>query len=140
GFESVMSGLENNRDRLNNREFTIALFGAFSAGKSSFANALLGSQLLPTSPNPTTAVINKITAPTKTNEHGTVKIKLKNEATLINDIKPIVKSVSKKSQELTDFTSMIEWIKNNNGNIKKHISKIQQSFLQALLSDYADNK
>src|SRR5699024_10173486 len=40
----------------------------------------------------------------------------------------------------TEFTSMIEWIKNNNGNIKKHISKIHQSFLQALLSGYADNK
>lgn len=140
GFESVISELKNSRERLNNREFTIALFGAFSAGKSSFANALLGSRLLPTSPNPTTAVINKITAPTQTDVHGTVKIKLKNESTLINDIKPIVKSVSKKSQELTEFTSMIEWIKNNNGNIKKHISKIHQSFLQALLSGYADNK
>src|SRR5690625_4375239 len=140
GFESVMSGLENNRDRLNNREFTIALFGAFSAGKSSFANALLGSQILPTSPNPTTAVINKITAPTQTDEHGRVKIKLKNESTLINDIKPIVKSVSKKSQGLTEFTSMIEWIKSNNDNIKKHITKTHQSFLQALLSVYADNK
>src|SRR5690625_3756257 len=62
GFQSIIDELRDRQERLRNRKFTIALFGAFSAGKSSFANALLGSKLLPTSPNPTTAVINKITA------------------------------------------------------------------------------
>ncbi|WP_157890051.1 dynamin family protein, partial [Paenibacillus sp. DMB5] len=37
--------------------FTLALFGAFSAGKSSFANALLGEDVLPVSPHPATAAV-----------------------------------------------------------------------------------
>ncbi|UTW70994.1 dynamin family protein [Anaerobacillus sp. HL2] len=39
----------------------ISLFGAFSAGKSSFANAILGENVLPVSPNPTTATVSTVT-------------------------------------------------------------------------------
>ena len=39
------------RRRVETKQFTVALFGAFSAGKSSFANALLGEKVLPVSPN-----------------------------------------------------------------------------------------
>ncbi|MDI5787950.1 dynamin family protein [Bacillus licheniformis] len=46
-------------ERLHTRQFTLALFGAFSSGKSSFANALCGRKVLPSSPTPTTATINK---------------------------------------------------------------------------------
>ena len=49
------------------KQFTVALFGAFSAGKSSFANALLGEKVLPVSPNPTTATINQILPVTEEN-------------------------------------------------------------------------
>jgi predicted GTPase len=66
--------LRDKRERVVNRQFTIALFGAFSAGKSSFANALVGEKILPSSPNPTTATINRITAPTDEYPHGTVVI------------------------------------------------------------------
>ncbi len=37
------------RRRVETKQFTVALFGAFSAGKSSFANALLGEKVLPVS-------------------------------------------------------------------------------------------
>src|SRR5699024_4410371 len=60
GFEEIINDLLENKERLDHRTLTVALFGAFSAGKSSFANALLGDNLLPSSPNPTTAVINRI--------------------------------------------------------------------------------
>ncbi|PLR77206.1 Dynamin family protein [Bacillus sp. V3-13] len=72
--------------RLENKNFTVALFGAFSAGKSSFANALLGESILPVSPNPTTAAINKIKPVTSTDVHGSVNIKLKDAETLFNDV------------------------------------------------------
>lgn len=42
GFAEVASYLENKVERLQKKDFTIALFGAFSAGKSSFSNALMG--------------------------------------------------------------------------------------------------
>src|SRR5699024_7916629 len=57
GFDYYIKSLKIQEDKLINRDITIALFGAFSAGKSSFSNALFGEKLLPSSPNPTTAVI-----------------------------------------------------------------------------------
>jgi predicted GTPase len=60
--------------RLEDKKFTIALFGAFSAGKSSFANALLGESILPVSPNPTTAAINRILAQEPHHSHGTAVV------------------------------------------------------------------
>src|SRR5690625_7949342 len=76
-FQTLMDYLLDKKERLTNRTLTIALFGAFSAGKSSFANAVLGEGLLPSSPNPTTAVINQITPVTDEYEHGTVVVHLK---------------------------------------------------------------
>src|SRR5699024_1533035 len=52
-FDSILQELQTKRTRLDKRELTIALFGAFSAGKSSFSNALFGEKILPVSPNPT---------------------------------------------------------------------------------------
>lgn len=44
----------------NSSEFTIAVVGDYSVGKSSFVNAMLGARFLPVSVNPSTAVITKI--------------------------------------------------------------------------------
>ena len=65
GFHSLYKELTEKANRLEQQTFTVALFGAFSAGKSSFANALMGESVLPVSPNPTTAAINKIMSPMK---------------------------------------------------------------------------
>lgn len=50
------------RDRLEQRRPLVALFGAFSAGKSSLLNALLDADVLAVSPNPTTATVTHIEA------------------------------------------------------------------------------
>ncbi|MCP6682137.1 dynamin family protein [Bacillus nakamurai] len=68
--------------RLENRQFTLALFGGFSSGKSSFANALIGEHVLPSSPTPTTATINKITKPQNGKKHKTADIIFKTEEEL----------------------------------------------------------
>src|SRR5699024_3738387 len=73
-FQTVIKELKQKKDRLENRELTIALFGTFSNGKSSFSNALFGEKVLPVSPNPTTAVINRISPVTNEFSHGTVNI------------------------------------------------------------------
>ncbi|MFT7820639.1 dynamin family protein [Bacillus siamensis] len=69
-------------ERLENRQFTLALFGGFSSGKSSFANALVGEYVLPSSPTPTTATINKITKPQDGKPHKTAEIVFKTEEEL----------------------------------------------------------
>lgn len=87
GFKEVANFLTKKVERLQKRDFTIALFGAFSAGKSSFSNALMGERVLPVSPNPTTAAINKIRPVTPEHPHETADVHLKNEAQLLEDIK-----------------------------------------------------
>jgi GTPase Era involved in 16S rRNA processing len=74
-------------ERFRSSRFTIALFGAFSAGKSSLANALIGQQALPVSPNPTTAAINRIVAPTAEHPPGTAWITMKTEEAMLEDIR-----------------------------------------------------
>ncbi|MBW5446565.1 dynamin [Cohnella sp. CFH 77786] len=84
-------GLSAKAARYRDRRFTIALFGAFSAGKSSFANALVGRPALPVSPNPTTATINRIVAPTAEHPDGTAWITMKTKASLLGDIRQSLK-------------------------------------------------
>ena len=48
------------RLRLSADERWVAVFGAFSAGKSSLINALLGEPLLEVSPHPTTAAVTRV--------------------------------------------------------------------------------
>ena len=85
-FADWADGLRRRAERLETRRFTVALFGAFSAGKSSFANALLGDMLLPVSPNPTTAAINVIRAPEDGHPPGTADIRMKTPAAMFRDV------------------------------------------------------
>ena len=86
GFSEVSRYLQSKSQRLENQDFTIALFGAFSAGKSSFSNALMGANVLPVSPNPTTAAINKIRPVTEHHPHETADVKLKTHDQFFSDV------------------------------------------------------
>ncbi|MGM9929399.1 MAG: dynamin family protein [Bacillus sp. (in: firmicutes)] len=93
GFTTIVGELKEKAERMKNQTYTIALFGAFSAGKSSFANALFGEKVLPVSPNPTTAVINKVMAPSGDGLHRTAKITLKSADMLLDDVKLACKAL-----------------------------------------------
>ena len=86
GFEDSVAYLNDKLDRLTHQSFTIALFGAFSAGKSSFCNALLGDKVLPVSPNPTTASINRIHPVDAAHPHGVAEVTFKSEAAMLEDL------------------------------------------------------
>lgn len=86
GFQEVSAYLKNKVARLEEKDFTIALFGAFSAGKSSFSNALMGQKVLPVSPNPTTAAINKIRPISPDQPHETADVRLKTATQMTEDI------------------------------------------------------
>lgn len=73
-------------ERLRQNKFTICLFGAFSAGKSSFANALLGGPVLPVSPNPTTAAINRVLPATEEHPAGSAMIIMKSREQVEEEI------------------------------------------------------
>ncbi|MVP02320.1 dynamin family protein [Paenibacillus lutrae] len=85
-MKSIVRSLREKAERLRHKTFTVALFGAFSAGKSSFTNALIGKRVLPVSPNPTTAAINKIVPPTADWPHGTARVKMKAAEAILQDV------------------------------------------------------
>lgn len=86
GFSETADYLKRKADRLGKQDFTIALFGAFSAGKSSFSNALIGESVLPVSPNPTTAAINRIRPADAGHASGTADIHLKSADAMTEDV------------------------------------------------------
>ncbi|WNR42362.1 dynamin family protein [Paenibacillus roseipurpureus] len=106
-MKSLARSMREKAERLRQRTFTIALFGAFSAGKSSFANALIGERVLPVSPNPTTAAINKIMPPQEGWPHGTAKVKMKKAAAILEDV---LYSLNILGVQATDMTSALKGI------------------------------
>ncbi|WP_153122488.1 dynamin family protein [Peribacillus tepidiphilus] len=125
GFAGLAAELKEKAGRLKNQTFTIALFGAFSAGKSSFANALIGEKVLPVSPNPTTAVINKIVPPNGTHGNGTAKVKLKTESMLLADIQLAFKAFGLYPESLDEALKMADTLsvkEQGDGKEKAHLS------------------
>ncbi len=136
GFQSIREDLRQRKERLQTRHFTVALFGAFSAGKSSFANALLGEKVLPVSPNPTTATINKISPPNNQYQHGTVVVKLKTSEQLYEDL---IHALHELPFRREDFEGLLEWLQQNSNDLQKYAKDQKRlSFLQAIIEGYEE--
>ncbi|PAE43740.1 dynamin family protein [Bacillus sp. 7884-1] len=130
GFQKLAKELEDKADRLAHKGFTVALFGAFSAGKSSFANALMGEKVLPVSPNPTTAAINKIKPVTETYQHGTVLVKFKEANAMLEDVNRSLKLFDLQSPTLEAASSEIDKVMLEKGQ-EGVAEKTHYAFLQA---------
>ncbi|TKI42481.1 dynamin family protein [Bacillus mycoides] len=122
------------RQRVETKQFTVALFGAFSAGKSSFANALLGEKVLPVSPNPTTATINQILPVTEDKQHGTVIVQFKSEQALLEDMKAVYKMFHYEIATLEEALTKIDQIMKYPSPSGKQ--KTTFSFLRAVQKGY----
>ncbi|MEH7381928.1 dynamin family protein [Bacillus sp. JJ1533] len=137
GLSLLAEDILDKADRLKHKHFTVALFGAFSAGKSSFANALMGKQALPVSPNPTTATINKITFPTDEHKHGTVLVKIKSTNQLLDDINHSLHIFGEQAENLN---ASLEIIQSKISSIEKIEAKEKPhfSFLKAVVAGFDD--
>ena len=61
GMDSLARDIEHQRiPKLDNERFHLVVLGEFNHGKSTFVNAMLGTELLPTGITPTTAVLNHV--------------------------------------------------------------------------------
>ncbi|CAH0187145.1 GTPase Der [Peribacillus sp. Bi96] len=129
GFQSLYKELTDKAKRLEQQTFTVALFGAFSAGKSSFANALMGESVLPVSPNPTTAAINKIMSSDAEHPHGTATVKLKTEVMLLEDVSLALAAFDKSAKTLDEAHHLAGQIIEKAGEVDK--GKTHLSFLRA---------
>lgn len=122
GFKQISESLKEKVANYRNRKYTVALFGAFSAGKSSFANALIGERLLPSSPTPTTATINKIAPPSNGKEHGKVEVKLKSIEQLIEEVVESIPQL-KKMNSIEEIISQLKEMESSNNAEKEAIRK-----------------
>ncbi|MCS1351321.1 dynamin family protein [Mechercharimyces sp. CAU 1602] len=137
--ERIRSSLSQMRARAENQQWTVALFGAFSAGKSSFANALIGEDVLPVSPHPTTATINRIVAPTAEFPHQHVRIRLKSEEQLQAEIERIWHLIFPDSQPQGELVDMLRVLTAEREG-KSSNEKLLLPFLQALYRGYPTMK
>ena len=136
GFQKLSMELAEKADRLGNKGFTVALFGAFSAGKSSFANALMGNKVLPVSPNPTTAAINKIKPVTDTHPHGTVLVKFKEAAAMLEDVNRSLRVFEQQANDFDSASKKIDQILLQKGQVGGVLEKTHFAFLQAFMKGY----
>ncbi|CDQ19581.1 dynamin family protein [Halobacillus karajensis] len=135
GTQRLYKQLKNKQNRLENRHYTIALFGAFSAGKSSFANALLGDLVLPVSPNPTTATINKISPSNEQKPNRSIDAYVKKEIEMLEDLAPVLESISIHEQSLADVYHKTKHLKEEDW---QKLDQKQHSFLRAFIEGYEE--
>ena len=136
GFAKIAGELAEKAARLEGKGFTVALFGAFSAGKSSFANALLGEKVLPVSPNPMTAAINKIKPVDAAHAHGRVLVKLKTEQAMLDDVKQALQVFGLTAADLNDARAKVAELQRA-AEQAGTAAKTNYSFLQAFSRGYA---
>lgn len=131
-LQPFLERLRAKRVQMDNQQFTVALFGAFSAGKSSFANALLGDNLLPVSPNPTTATVCRICPPTFEHIHKTGTVIFKSSETLLQELKHLFELFHKKST-VSDLKELLAEIPPLlSGNLETTRQKMAVPFLRAI--------
>ncbi|WP_053376334.1 dynamin family protein [Paenibacillus sp. FJAT-27812] len=128
--------------RLQDSRFTIALFGAFSAGKSSLANALIGEPVLPVSPNPTTAAINRLVPPTAEHGHGTARIVMKSRAAIEDDLRYSLALLGEKagSEHLPDAAALMRAIDRLTPDSIGAGGRPHFSFLRAARAGWAEHE
>ncbi len=110
-------------ERMRQNKSNISVFGGFSAGKTTFINALLQTRMLATSPNPTTATITEV-------NDTTSEIIFKSSEDVIDMLKIIT------NQDKKSLDAYITWI-------KRHINEVRdvyKPFLRGLLEKYDDYK
>lgn len=129
-FSSFTRTLRDRASRLESNQYTIALFGAFSAGKSSFSNALLHTRVLPVSPNPTTAAINSVMPPSQEVPHGHAVLHYKTRQAMIADIRSSLEKLHLTMPE--DEDQLIELIERADLSRVPPGAKMHVAFLNAV--------
>lgn len=133
GFTHIAKNLLAKASNIENRTYTICLFGAFSAGKSSFANALLDYPILPVSPNPTTATINRILPIDEEHPHKTVIVKWKTESEMLTEINDYLQLVKEEASSIEVAQNLIKKLVAN--PVERYANEFR--YLQAFIKGYS---
>lgn len=128
-LQPAVTSMLDRAERLVANQFTIALFGAFSAGKSSLANALLGHRIMPVSPHPTTAAINIVRAPRDGERHGTAQVTMKTIEVLEEEVMFALQQLGQSCSSIGEGLKQIAVLRPEDMSSK---GKPYYSFLQAV--------
>ncbi|HDG3352728.1 TPA: dynamin family protein [Staphylococcus aureus] len=119
-FKRTKQDIHETLTRIDNKLIKIGVFGTFSAGKSSLINALLGEQILVSSPNPTTEI-----------SYGDESyITLKSQSQLLDEINAVVEY-----QDMS-FSTIEDFINSDLEKLKSHLNKNQLAFVHAVEKHY----
>lgn len=80
-LEEQIDQLQNSKQNLENKDFEIVVVGEFSTGKSTFINALMGKNILPSKVTSTTATINFLKHSERNNDIEEAVVYMKNGET-----------------------------------------------------------
>lgn len=138
GLDHSAGRLKDKLLQLENRTFQIAIFGAFSAGKSSFLNAMIGEKIFPASPTPTTAVINKLTGVTAEKKHGCVEVAFKTEQKILQEINELLKPFSIRADHFADLQKALITSLEQTGNVMTE--RRLKTFLEGIRYYERENK
>jgi len=111
-------------DRIDEGLVNISVFGGFSAGKTTFINALLGETKLRTSPNPTTAAITEI------NGNGESYAVYKREEDLAGTLKVIT------NQSGSSAEDYMGWLKRH----RNTVTEAHMPFVNGVYHNYGTYK
>ncbi|WP_436877029.1 dynamin family protein [Mammaliicoccus sciuri] len=123
-FEGEVHNIESQVERIEHNITKIAVFGTFSAGKSSLINAILEKPVLLSSPNPTTASITEIS-------YGTEQeVSFKTYEQLLEEINHITEFANKQYSTIESFIEDKE--------IKQHpsLSSNHLAFFEAIETNF----
>lgn len=123
-FEGEVHNIESQVERIEHNITKIAVFGTFSAGKSSLINAILEKPVLLSSPNPTTASITEIS-------YGTEQeVSFKTYEQLLEEINHITEFANKLYSTIESFIEDKE--------IKQHpsLSSNHLAFFEAIETNF----
>ncbi|WP_323702353.1 dynamin family protein [Mammaliicoccus sp. Dog046] len=123
-YQSEMNHIESQIERMTQNITKIAVFGTFSAGKSSLINAILQKPILLSSPNPTTASITEISYGT------TQEVTFKTYEQLLEEINHITEYVDQ------SYTSIESFIEDKSIKTNKSLSSNHLAFFEAIESNY----
>ncbi|MCJ1761783.1 dynamin family protein [Mammaliicoccus sciuri] len=123
-FEGEVHNIESQVERIEHNITKIAVFGTFSAGKSSLINAIIQKPVLLSSPNPTTASITEIS-------YGTEQeVTFKTYEQLLEEINHITEFANKQYSTIESFIEDKE--------IKQHpsLSSNHLAFFEAIETNF----
>lgn len=135
-LRTLVSDLQQRAQRLDDLTFRVCLFGAFSAGKSSLANALIRQPLLPSSPQPTTAAVNYLLPANNVHPAQSATVLLKSRERVWKDWQVCLKRLGlTPGQDVQDSFQRLDQVKPHelSADSRKYFS-----FLHAVRSGWAE--